>query len=147
MNTIIAEIVKFEISVKALSSLSYLMLDCRKAGSEVKSSLTMLRDKLVFKNLSKLEQSIWCESLLELNNEIGYEFYYSEIGGLDFCSGERSRLRGVAIEDNPYPEEAYGFEMWLGGWREQDSRMKEDEAYANCNDYTEWLEDVKLGME
>ncbi|MEJ6534123.1 hypothetical protein [Pseudoalteromonas lipolytica] len=143
----LAEIIKFEINVTALSSLSYLMLDCRKAGNDVKSSLLMMRDKLVFKNLSQLEKSVWRESLLALQNEIGFEFYSSEIGGLDFCSGERSRLREVAIEDNPYPEEAYGFEMWLGGWREQDSRMKEDEAYANCNEYTEWLEDVKLGLE
>lgn len=143
----LAEIIKFEINVTALSSFNYLMLDCRKGGNDVKSSLLMMRDKLVFKNLSQLEKSVWRESLLALQNEIGFEFYSSEIGGLDFCSGERSRLREVAIEDNPYPEEAYGFEMWLGGWREQDSRMKEDEAYANCNEYTEWLEDVKLGLE
>jgi len=147
MTMIIAEIVKFEISVKALSSLSYLMLDCRKAGNEVKSSLIILRDKLVFKNLTQLEQSVWRDSLLALQNEIGFEFYFSEIGSLDFCSGERSRLRGTNIEDNPYPEEAYGYERWLDSWREQDSRMKEDEAYANCNEYTEWLEDVKLGLE
>ncbi|MGO2409234.1 hypothetical protein [Pseudoalteromonas nigrifaciens] len=66
---------------------------------------------------------------------------------MDFCSGERSRLRGASIEDNPYPKEAYGYEGWKDGWKEQDSRMKDAEAYANCNEYTEWLEDVKHGVE
>lgn len=142
MQRLTVEILKFEINVNALSSLCFLLLEAGNQGEEVRALKERLVKKVIFRNLSPFEQKVWRESLIKMQQDTDESFYYVDEGAIDFCSGERARLKGLSIDDNPYPKEAFGYERWLDGWTEQDKRTNEDVAYANCNEYTEWLEDV-----
>jgi hypothetical protein len=140
------DFVKFEIAVNALSSLCFVFLEAGHQVEEVRRLKDVLVRQVNFKNLTPFEKKVWRESLIKMQQGTDESFYYGDEGAIDYCIGERARLKGLTADDNPYPKEAFGYERWLDGWTEQDKRTNEDEAYSNCNEMTEWNDDVRAQL-
>jgi hypothetical protein len=142
-DSIAKTLIFFENEVRAFNSLIFLYLNCNVTGQKVNELRAIIRKTVVYEALSEFEKDVWTNALSLLEDEFSFSHHYSSKEGIaDYYAGQRARTYLRPANDNPFPASSYGYHMWLQGWSEQDKMSREDEAYANDNERTEWLEDV-----